>query len=197
MSEASNPSQAETPTGGSPPATRDRETRPDEVAEAVMFAAAGGLSLEPEAVVHGASHVCRTGEEQDPALRAVAVVSHDADPPTRVTLHGEDLGEADPTPRRLLDLSLMKLGAEGARTIRVQSSEATEAALWSASDWIAGLPDLNDATRSRRWEDALAGSPGDVIEVVRRALARAESALRGLAEQTQNDDAHAEPSASG
>ncbi|MEM7577278.1 MAG: hypothetical protein AAF328_07355 [Planctomycetota bacterium] len=157
--------------------TQVRETRPGDVAEALMYASAAGVAVEAEDVDHGVSHVCHGGEAADPEMLGVAVVSREAEPPTRVTLHDDDAGV---TSRRLLDMSLMKLGTAGTRMIRVQSAEATLPNLWPAAGWLGTLPDLSERAEARRWTDALEACPAGVIDVVQRALGKAEAALRDL-----------------
>lgn len=167
-------------------AVSERETRPDDVAEAAMFAAAGGHALDVESIDHGCSHVGRCGEGVDGELQGVSLVCRSAEPPTTVTLHGGD----DTLPARLLDRTLMKLDGLETRAVRIAAEAALADSLWQRTNWLSGLPDLTDAGRSRRWEDRLAGCSADVIDVVQRALARAEAALRA----TQAEANEAEPS---
>lgn len=155
----------------------DRETRPGEVTDAVMFAMAAGLSVDAAAVDHRRSHVRKTSVADDAELSGVSVVSRDPEPPIRLTLHAE---EAQPTARRLLDLSLMKLGADGTRMVRVEAEAGLAATLWRDASWLEKLPDLTEATKARRWDDALMDCTCDAIEAVQRALTKAQDALHAL-----------------
>ncbi|MEM1445367.1 MAG: hypothetical protein AAGF84_04880 [Planctomycetota bacterium] len=183
MAEAPSTTANETETEARAPAatadtpTHVRETRPDDVADALMFVSAAGIAVDAALVDHGSSHLCHRQGETERTLVGVAVVSQADDQPICVTLHDDDAGV---TARKLLDTSLMKLGSAGQRMLRVQSPEPTAEKLWPEPGWLGRLPDLNEQAQSRRWEDALDECPACVIDVVQRALAKAESALRQI-----------------
>ncbi|MEM8494642.1 MAG: hypothetical protein AAF663_04575 [Planctomycetota bacterium] len=158
-----------------------RETRPDEVADALMYVSAGGIAVDAECVDHGHSHTGYRRDESERSLVGVAVVSRDANPPVRVTVHDDDAGA---TARRLLDTSLMKLASAGTRMIRVATPPTTQGTLWPDPGWLGSLPDWTEQAQSHRWNETLDACPAGVIEVVQRALAKAESALRKLDDET-------------
>ncbi len=202
-----------------------RETRPDELTDAVMFAMAGGVALDPDSARHELCHVAKHGNE----VVGAVVLARGGDAQETVTVHvdgaaddtsreepPEDAAPTDaadasenvaandgraPVPdagtlaRHLLDLTLMKMAQADVRTTRLQAEPTLAERLWAEAGWLDRLPAFAPDAVTHGWLDGLRSRRPAMADAVQRAFDRAQRALDHLAKEAEPDPAESNETA--
>ncbi len=115
-----------------------REVRLKEKADATMFVAAMGAPIDGPGSCHDLSHFAQDAGE----MSAASVISRLQGGGVRVDLASGDPDDTD-TARRLIDVSLMKLRAQGQSLVRVALWPAgSGAVMWTSSEWLGRLGEI-------------------------------------------------------